>query len=107
VNSYQRFSPRLQLPSRASYQYSDVVRAEGMPEIAEDAPPSTKIPEYVEKYRNGIARIGFDPASYAEAYSIASGLRPRTGKSGSPSRRLRRHSQRFLYPSTSSSIFSP
>ncbi len=39
----------------------DVVRVEGTTEIVEDAPPATGVPEYVEKYREAIARIGFDP----------------------------------------------
>ena len=38
-----------------------MVRAEGTAEIVEDAPPATEVTEYVEKYRDAIARIGFDP----------------------------------------------
>ena len=38
-----------------------MVRAEGTAEIVEDAPLATGVPEYVEKYRDAIARIGFDP----------------------------------------------
>ena len=64
------------MPSRASYQDSDVVRAEGMAKIAEDAPPSTKVPEYLEKYRDGIARIEADADSFAQAYSITIRVTP-------------------------------
>ena len=82
-------------PSRdglnSNAQGGDVVRVEVMAEIAEDAPPATEIPEYMEKYRYDTARIGFDPDSFARATPRRSGRRPR----------------RFLYPATSSSTFSP
>jgi hypothetical protein len=47
-----------------------VVRVEDMAQIVEDAPPATEVPEYVEKYRTAIARIGFDPEGFARAYSV-------------------------------------
>ncbi len=53
-----------------------VVRFEGRAEIAEDAPPATDVPEYVEKYRDGIARIGMTPESFATAYSVPIRVRP-------------------------------
>ncbi len=48
----------------------DVVRLEGTAEIAEDVPPATEVPEYIEKYRNAISREGFDPDGLARAYSV-------------------------------------
>ncbi len=36
-----------------------------MAEVVEDAPPSDEVPEYLEKYREDIARIGFDPEGFA------------------------------------------
>jgi len=47
-----------------------------MAKIAEDAPPSTKVPEYLEKYRDGIARIEADADSFAQAYSITIRVTP-------------------------------
>jgi PPOX class probable F420-dependent enzyme len=57
-------------------QGGDVVRAEGTAEIVEDAPPATGVPEYVEKYRDAIARIGFDPDGFARAFSVALQVTP-------------------------------
>jgi hypothetical protein len=42
----------------------------GRAEIIEDAPRADEIPEYVGKYRDAIARIGFDPEGFAQAYSV-------------------------------------
>ena len=53
-----------------------MVRTEGTAEIAEDAPPATEVPGYVEKYRDAIARIGFDPDGFARAYSVAIRVTP-------------------------------
>ena len=58
-------NPRAGLNLNSNAQGGDVVRVEGMAEIVEDAPPLTEVPEYVEKYRDGIPRIGFDPDSFA------------------------------------------
>jgi hypothetical protein len=38
-----------------------------------DIPPAN---EYVEKYRESIARIGFDPDGFARAYSVALRVTP-------------------------------
>ncbi len=48
-----------------------MVRVEGMAEIAGDAPPADEVEAYVEKYHEGIARIGFDVDGFARAYSVA------------------------------------
>jgi PPOX class probable F420-dependent enzyme len=67
---------RVGLNLNSNAQGGDVVRAEGTAEIVEDAPPATEIPEYVEKYRDAIARIGFDPDGFARAYSVAIRVTP-------------------------------
>lgn len=69
-------NPRICLNLNSSSQGGDVVRAEGTAEILEDAQPATEIPEYLEKYRDSIARIGFDPESFAQAYSVAIRVTP-------------------------------
>jgi len=46
------------------------VRVEGIADVVEDALPATEVPEYVEKYRAAMARIGFDPEGFTRAYSV-------------------------------------
>ncbi len=67
-------NPRVDLNSNV--QGGDVVRVEGTAEIVEDAPPLTEVPEYMEKYRESIARIGFDPDGFARTYSVAIRVTP-------------------------------
>ena len=63
-------NPRVDLNLNSNAHGGDVVRAEGVAALAEDAPPATEVPEYVEKYRAAMARIGFDPEGFARAYSV-------------------------------------
>lgn len=67
---------RVDLNLNSNAHGGDVVRAEGMAEILADAPPATEIPEYLEKYREAIARIGYDPEGFARAYSVALRITP-------------------------------
>jgi len=69
-------NPRVDLNLNSNAQGGDVVRVEGTAEIVEDAPPATDVPEYVEKYRDAIARIGFDPDGFARAFSVAIRVTP-------------------------------
>jgi PPOX class probable F420-dependent enzyme len=69
-------NPRVDLNLNSNAHGGDVVRLEGMADILEDAPPATEVPEYVEKYRDAIARIGFDPDGFARAYSVAIRVTP-------------------------------
>ena len=52
------------------------MRVEGTARIVEDAPPATEVPYYVEKYREDMARIGFDEEGFARAYSVAIRVTP-------------------------------
>ena len=63
-------NPRVDLYLNSNAQGGDVVRVEGMADKVEDAPPANELPEYVEKYRAAIARIGYDPEGFARAYSV-------------------------------------
>ena len=54
----------------------DVVRVEGKAEILDEFPPAGEVGEYVEKYRESIARIGLEPESFARAYSVALRVTP-------------------------------
>jgi hypothetical protein len=49
---------------------------EGTARIVEDAPPASEIGPYVEKYRESIARIGFDVEGFAREYSTAVWITP-------------------------------
>ena len=69
-------NPHVGLNLNSDAQGGNVVRLEGTATIADDAPPSGEVPPYVEKYREGIARIGFDVESFARAYSVAVRVRP-------------------------------
>lgn len=69
-------NPRVALNLNSSDYGADVVRVEGEAEILEDFPPATGVSEYLEKYREGIARIGLDPESFARSYSEPIRVRP-------------------------------
>jgi PPOX class probable F420-dependent enzyme len=67
---------RVDLNLNSNAHGGDVVRAEGVADIVEDAPPASEVPEYVEKYSAAIARIGFDPEGFALAYSVPLRITP-------------------------------
>lgn len=69
-------NPLVDLNLNSNAQGGEVVRVEGTVEIVEEAPPATEVPEYVEKYRDAIARIGFDPEGFARAFSVALRITP-------------------------------
>jgi PPOX class probable F420-dependent enzyme len=67
---------RVGLHLNANDRGGDVVRAEGTAEVVQDIPPASEVGEYLEKYRESIARIGFDPDGFARAYSVALRVTP-------------------------------
>ncbi len=69
-------NPRVGFNLNSSATGGDVARAECTAEVVEDAPSPTGVPEYLEKYREGIARIGLDPEGFARAYSVALRITP-------------------------------
>jgi PPOX class probable F420-dependent enzyme len=48
---------------------SDIVSIEGLASIAEDEPPPLGVPEYIEKYREGIADLGWTVQKFSDDYS--------------------------------------
>jgi PPOX class probable F420-dependent enzyme len=62
---------RVGLHLNANDRGGEVVRAEGTAEVVQDIPPADEVGEYLEKYRESITRIGFDPDGFARAYSVA------------------------------------
>lgn len=63
-------NPRVELNLNSNPHGGDVVRVEGTAAVVEDAPPASEVPDYVEKYRGAMARIGFDPEGFAEAFAV-------------------------------------
>jgi PPOX class probable F420-dependent enzyme len=63
-------NPRVALNLNSNPRGGDIVRIEGTAGIVEDTPPADEVPEYVQKYQAAIARIGFDPPGFAQAYSV-------------------------------------
>ncbi len=53
-----------------------MTRVEGVAEIAQDPPPATEGPGYVDEYRESIARIGFEEEGFARAYPVAVWVTP-------------------------------
>ena len=69
-------NPRVGLNLNTNEQGNDVVRLEGTASIDEGAPLSSEVTPYVEKYRESIARIGYDVEGFARAYSVAVRVTP-------------------------------
>ena len=53
-----------------------VITIEGTAELMRQAPPALQNAAYAEKYREGVRRIGMDPADFANAYSDALRITP-------------------------------
>lgn len=69
-------SPRVGLNLNSNARGGDVARAEGVAEIVRDAPRATEVPDYLDKYRESIARIGYDEEGFARTYSVAVRVTP-------------------------------
>jgi PPOX class probable F420-dependent enzyme len=69
-------NPRVGLHLNANAHGGDVVRMEGVAEVMQDLPPANEVGGYLEKYRESIAQIGFDPDGFARAYSVALRVTP-------------------------------
>jgi PPOX class probable F420-dependent enzyme len=68
--------PRVGLHLNSNDRGGDVVRVEGKAGILDGFPPASEVGDYVEKYRESIARIGFDPDGFARTYSVALRVTP-------------------------------
>lgn len=55
---------------------SDIVTLEGIAAVTDGAPPADQNSAYLEKYREGIARIGMTPERFAATYHVAIQVRP-------------------------------
>lgn len=71
-----RSNPNVAINLNSGPEGDDVVRAEGVAEVLESFPPPTEVPEYLEKYREGMVMVGGDPESFARSYATAIRVSP-------------------------------
>ncbi len=71
-----RANPRVALNLNSGAGGDDIVRAEGAAEILQEFPPPNEVPEYLEKYRQGMAAVSGDPESFARYYGTALRVQP-------------------------------
>lgn len=64
-----RANPLVSLHLNADADGEDAVIVEATARLADDEPPSDRVPDYLEKYRDGIAGLGWTPAKFAADYS--------------------------------------
>jgi hypothetical protein len=59
-----------------------VVVLTGTAGVPADGSPATGVPEYIEKYRSGIAQLGMDPDTFAADYSVPIKVSPTRVRGG-------------------------
>ncbi len=69
-------NPKVALNLDGDGQGGDIVVFAGEAQVAEDTPPANQVPAYVEKYRQGFARIGMSAEEFAQSYSVPLRVRP-------------------------------
>lgn len=69
-------NPRVGLNLNSDETGNDVVRVEGTIEIDENAPSADEVEAYLEKYKESIARIGYDVDGFARDFSVALRVTP-------------------------------
>jgi PPOX class probable F420-dependent enzyme len=69
-------NPRVALNFNCDPQANHVVRLRGRAAIDPNSPPATSVPGMIEKYSEGIRRIGITPDQYAQDYSVAIHITP-------------------------------
>lgn len=69
-------NPRVAIAMRTDVDGDDLVVLTGEASVDEGAPPANRVPEYIEKYRAAIARLGSDVAGFSAEYSVAIRIRP-------------------------------
>ncbi|MER3419911.1 MAG: TIGR03667 family PPOX class F420-dependent oxidoreductase [Chloroflexota bacterium] len=69
-------NPRVALHLSDNGTGGDIVTLEGAAEVASDVPPADQNTPYLEKYRDGIARIGMTPERFAATYRVAIRVTP-------------------------------
>lgn len=71
-----RANPRIALHFNTDPHGNDVVRLEGMAEVARDIPPAIHVPAFMEKYGESIPTIPSTPEAFSAEYSVPIIFRP-------------------------------
>jgi PPOX class probable F420-dependent enzyme len=69
-------NPRVAVAMRTDVHGDDLAVITGDAAVDESAPPVDQVPEYIEKYRPAIARLGWDVDGFAAEYAVAIRIRP-------------------------------
>ena len=69
-------NPRVALALRTDEHGDDLVVITGLAAVDDSAPAPFELPEYIEKYRGEIARLGSNPEEFSGAYSVPIRIRP-------------------------------
>jgi PPOX class probable F420-dependent enzyme len=69
-------NPRVSLNLDGNGRGGDIITVEGVARFDPDAPASSALPVYQDKYRDNIARNGWTPESFARDYPVAIRIRP-------------------------------
>jgi PPOX class probable F420-dependent enzyme len=67
---------RVAIAMRTDERGDDLAVISGDATVDESAPAAFELPEYVEKYREAIARLGSNPEEFSGAYSVPIRIRP-------------------------------
>ena len=68
--------PRVALNFDGNGRGGDIIVITGQAQVSSDDPPADRLPIYVEKYRDFIARGYATPEKFASIYSVALRIRP-------------------------------
>ena len=69
-------NPRVSLAMRTDEHGDDLVVITGLAAVDDSAPAAFELPEYIEKYRGEIARLGSNPEEFSGGYSVPIRIRP-------------------------------
>jgi PPOX class probable F420-dependent enzyme len=68
--------PRVALNFDGNGRGGDIIVITGQAQVSSDDPPADRLPTYVEKYHDFIARGFTTPEKFASIYSVALRIRP-------------------------------
>lgn len=69
-------NPRVALHFDGNGQGGDIVVITGEASITTGEPPVDQVPAYVDKYKDLISRMNYDPATFAKGYSVTMRITP-------------------------------
>jgi PPOX class probable F420-dependent enzyme len=69
-------NPKVAFLLNTDEEGSHVVVLLGEAAVAADCPPAHKMPDYIKKYRKGIAELDMTPEEFSREYAVAIRIRP-------------------------------